>query len=88
MAAPTKHSGGWKSPQKLLNVRRLYIKEAASYSLGTAVGLGQPPPFIQHLHQTHDCHLAVSAADHVQETLRGGSNLTHYCLTKVQHTSR
>lgn len=49
----------------------LYFKEAASYRLGTAVGTGQPLPFIQYLHQTHDCHLAMCTADHVQVTLQG-----------------
>lgn len=49
----------------------LDFKEGASYRLRTAVRTGQPPPFVQHLHQTHDCHLTLSPADHVQETLQG-----------------
>lgn len=69
---------------KLLKVRCLYIKEAASHRVGTAFGLGQPPPFIQHLHQTHDSHLAVSAADHLQETLWGGGGGQPYSLLLKQ----
>lgn len=89
MAVPTKHSGvcwgvGFVN---LLNVRCLYIKEAASYRVRTAVGLGQPPPFIQHLHQTHDCHLAMSAADHLQETLHGGGEKQPYSLLSHKGTA-
>lgn len=66
----------------------LYFKEGASYRLRTAVRTGQPPPFIQHLHQTHDRHLTLRPADHVQETLHGQNQPHSLPRTKVQHTRR
>lgn len=63
----------------------LCFKEGASYRLRTAVRTGQPPPFVQHLHQTHDRHLTLSPADHVQETLRGQNQADSLLRTKVQH---
>lgn len=54
------------------------LKEGASHRLRTAVRTGQPPPLIQHLHQTHDRHLTLGPADHVQETLQGQNQRTRY----------
>lgn len=68
-----------------------YFKGGASYRLGTAVWAGQPPPFVQHLHQTHDCHLTLSLTDHVQETLRGQKQpcwLQHtHTHTRLDHSA-
>lgn len=55
--------------KKAIKCELLVFKEAAPYRVRTAFRTGQPPPFIQHLHQTHDRHLTMSPADHVQETL-------------------
>lgn len=36
------------------------------HMLRTALGAWQPPSFLQHLHQTDDCHLTVSSTNHIE----------------------
>lgn len=65
------------------------IENTVSYRLRTALRTGQSPPFFQNVHQSHDSHLTLRRANHVEEALRGGEqgrvtkeemDTIHHCL--------
>lgn len=58
-----------------------------SYRLRTALRTGQPPPFFQNVHQSHDSHLTLRRANHVEEALRrrGQGQVTKEEMDTIHH---